>query len=66
MREGKLTARITIRFTPEELKGFEEWAQEENERKVSNLLRRLLLAQYKNRKRGPGPDSGNCDQPPRG
>ena len=50
MREDKLIERITIRFTSEELKGFKDWAQEENERKVSALLRRILITNLKKRR----------------
>lgn len=57
MSHEKLTERITIRFTPEELKTFKQMAHEENERKVSALLRRILLASLKKRNRNLGRDN---------
>lgn len=56
--DEKLTERITIRFTPEELKAFKRLAHEENERKVSALLRRILLAYLKKRDRNFGRNLG--------
>jgi len=56
MTYEKLTERITIRFTPEEVKGFKQMARDQNERKISALLRRMALAQLKKyqRKHGGG------------
>lgn len=47
--QDNLTERFTIRFTAEERSQFEELAEKENERKVSSLLRRILVAYLKAR-----------------
>ena len=58
---SNLTDRISIRFTPEEIDLLDKLADRENERKLSSLLRRIIISHLKDSQQKTNPPSDSKD-----